>query len=87
VRETPGHSIGHILFIYRSEPIHVFGGDVLFAGSVGRVDIPDGDFEAWATGIRSKLYTLPDDTLVLPGHGPTTTVGREKRTNPFVRGT
>jgi glyoxylase-like metal-dependent hydrolase (beta-lactamase superfamily II) len=87
VRETPGHSIGHVVFIYRGQPIHVFGGDVLFAGSVGRVDIPDGDFEALASGIRTKLYTLPDDTIVLPGHGPTTTIGREKRTNPFVRGT
>ncbi len=85
VRETPGHSIGHVVFIYRGEPVHVFGGDVLFAGSVGRIDIPDGDFEALATGIRGKLYTLPDDTIVLPGHGPTTTIGREKRTNPFVR--
>jgi glyoxylase-like metal-dependent hydrolase (beta-lactamase superfamily II) len=86
VRETPGHSIGHVIFIYRSEPTEVFGGDVLFAGSVGRVDIPDGDFEVLAQSIRTKLYTLPDDTIVLPGHGPTTTVGREKRTNPFVRG-
>jgi glyoxylase-like metal-dependent hydrolase (beta-lactamase superfamily II) len=84
VREIPGHSIGHVVFIHRGEPIVVFGGDVLFAGSIGRTDFPDGSFEQLADGIQHKLFTLPDDTLVLPGHGPQTTVGREKRTNPFV---
>jgi glyoxylase-like metal-dependent hydrolase (beta-lactamase superfamily II) len=62
----------------------VFGGDVLFNGSIGRTDFPGGSFERLADGIRTKLYTLPDDTLVYPGHGPPTTVGREKRSNPFV---
>ncbi len=86
VREIPGHSSGHVVFVWEAgRPIVVFGGDVLFAGSVGRTDIPDGDFDLLARGIREKLYTLPDDTIVLPGHGEPTTVGDEKRTNPFVR--
>jgi glyoxylase-like metal-dependent hydrolase (beta-lactamase superfamily II) len=85
VREIPGHSIGHVVFIWRAgKPIVVFGGDVLFAGSIGRTDFPDGSFEQLAGNIHAKLFTLPDDTQVLPGHGPVTTVGREKRTNPFV---
>lgn len=84
VREIPGHSIGHVVYIYRDEPI-VFGGDVLFSGSVGRTDIPDGDFDTLAAGIRTKLYTLPDETVVYPGHGRPTTTGHEKRSNPFVR--
>jgi hydroxyacylglutathione hydrolase len=85
VRETPGHSIGHVVFIWRGgRPIVVFGGDVLFAGSIGRTDFPDGSFDQLASHIWGKLFTLPDDTQVLPGHGPTTTVGHEKRTNPFV---
>ena len=62
----------------------VFGGDVLFAGSIGRTDFPDGSFEDLAGNIHTKLFTLPDDTQVLPGHGPVTTVGQEKRNNPFV---
>jgi glyoxylase-like metal-dependent hydrolase (beta-lactamase superfamily II) len=62
-----------------------FVGDVIFAGGIGRTDFPDGDFEALAAGIRSKLYDLPDDTVLYCGHGPQTTVGREKRGNPFVR--
>jgi len=85
VRETPGHSSGHVVFV-ASEliPIQVFGGDVLFAGSVGRTDLPGCSFDVLERSIREKLYTLPDDTVVLPGHGPTTTIGQEKRTNPFV---
>jgi len=85
VREVPGHSSGHVVFIWREgKPIVVFGGDVLFAGSIGRTDFPDGSFEDLAENIHAKLFTLPDDTQVLPGHGPVTTVGHEKRTNPFV---
>lgn len=85
VREIPGHSSGHVVFISQTDqPLIVFGGDVLFAGSVGRTDFPDGDFELLARGIREKLYMLPDDTIVYPGHGQPTTIGREKRTNPFV---
>jgi hydroxyacylglutathione hydrolase len=85
VVEIPGHSPGHVVFIWRgSDPILVFGGDVLFAGSVGRTDFPGGSFHRLATGIHARLFTLPDDTIVLPGHGEPTTIGREKRTNPFV---
>ena len=85
VHEVPGHSIGHVVFVWKgASPTIVFGGDVLFAGSVGRTDFPDGDFEQLAAGIRKHLYSLPDDTVVLPGHGPITTVGREKKSNPFV---
>lgn len=85
VREIPGHSCGHVVLIWKAhDPVVVFGGDVLFAGSIGRTDFPDGSFEQLAAGIHEKLFTLPDDTLVLPGHGPSTTVGREKRSNPFV---
>jgi glyoxylase-like metal-dependent hydrolase (beta-lactamase superfamily II) len=62
----------------------VLGGDVLFAGGIGRTDFPDGDYDALIASIRDKLFVLPDDTVVLPGHGSPTTVGREKRSNPFV---
>ncbi len=85
VREIPGHSSGHVVFIAEGVvPTLVFGGDVLFAGSIGRTDFPDGSFEQLADGIWKKLFTLDDETIVLPGHGPATTVGREKRDNPFV---
>lgn len=84
-RTIPGHSAGHVVFVVRGvEPPVVFGGDVLFNGSIGRTDFPGGSFQRLADGIRTKLYTLPDDALVYPGHGPPTTVGREKRSNPFV---
>jgi hydroxyacylglutathione hydrolase len=85
VFEIPGHSPGHIVFVLREEPIVVFGGDVLFRGSVGRCDFPGGSFEQLADGIRKNLYTLPDDTVVYSGHGPVTKIGHEKRTNPFVK--
>jgi glyoxylase-like metal-dependent hydrolase (beta-lactamase superfamily II) len=81
----PGHSCGHVVF--RTDDTHprlVFGGDVLFQEGIGRTDFPDGDFAALAAGIRGGLYTLPDDTVVFPGHGDTTTVGHERRHNPFV---
>lgn len=83
IREIPGHSPGHVVYIVRDAGV-VFGGDVLFRGSIGRTDFPGGSFETLATGIRTKLYTLPDETVVYPGHGPATKVGYEKRTNPFV---
>jgi glyoxylase-like metal-dependent hydrolase (beta-lactamase superfamily II) len=86
VLDVPGHSPGHVVYVLRTQPIRVFGGDVLFQGSVGRYDFPGSDGRLLAHGIRTKLYTLPDDTLVYPGHGPTTTIGVEKRTNPFVQG-
>lgn len=86
VREVPGHSIGHVVYVLRSSPPVVLGGDVLFRGSIGRTDFPDGDFDELARGIREKLYRLSDDAIVLPGHGNATTVGHERRTNPFVGG-
>jgi glyoxylase-like metal-dependent hydrolase (beta-lactamase superfamily II) len=85
VREIPGHSTGHVVYVFKDlQPYTVFGGDVLFAGSVGRCDLPQGSFAKLAEGIQKKLFTLPDDTVVLSGHGPPTTTGREKIYNPFV---
>ncbi len=84
VLESPGHSCGHVMFLYRGTPLVVFGGDVLFAGGVGRTDFPDGSFAQLRAAIHTKLFTLADDTIVLPGHGEATTVGRERETNPFV---
>jgi hydroxyacylglutathione hydrolase len=85
VFETPGHSVGHVVFLCKQvQPWRLFGGDVLFQGSIGRTDFPDGSFEALSCAIHEKLFTLPEDTIVYPGHGPETTIGREKRTNPFV---
>ncbi len=85
IREIPGHSSGHVIYLLEdSDPMIIFVGDVIFAGSVGRTDFPDGDFDKLAEGIRTKLFTLPDNTVLLPGHGPATTVGEEKRSNPFV---
>ena len=84
VYETPGHSVGHVVFVWKNDPILVINGDVLFAGSVGRTDFPDGSFEQLADAIHTKLFVLPDSTVVLTGHGPETTIGAEKRENPFV---
>lgn len=85
VREIPGHSPGSVVFVcLDARPGFVLGGDVLFAGSVGRTDLEYGDGPLLFAGIRSKLFDLPDDTLVFPGHGPPTSIGRERRTNPFV---
>ena len=85
ILELPGHSPGHIAYLWKAEsPYVVFAGDVLFAGSIGRTDFPDGDFQQLVDGIHAKLFTLPDDTIVLCGHGPPTTIGQEKRANPFV---
>jgi len=84
VLEIPGHSPGHVVFLYRDDPCVVFGGDVLFQGSVGRTDFPGSSGRLLFEGIRNKLFQLPDDTIVFSGHGPETTVGEEKRTNPFV---
>lgn len=82
--DIPGHSPGHIVYVLRTEsPILVLGGDVLFQGSIGRTDTPGGSQELLVSGIRKKLFTLPEDTIVYPGHGDPTTVGEEKRTNPF----
>ncbi len=81
---TPGHSPGSICFINHKEKI-VIGGDVLFQGSIGRTDLPGGDFETLVNAIQTKLYTLPDDFTVYPGHGDKTTIGVEKISNPFVK--
>lgn len=81
---TPGHSPGHVSF-YSRENKFVISGDVLFEGSVGRTDLPGGDFNILQESIRTKLYTLPAETIVYPGHGDTTTIGDEMKTNPFVK--
>lgn len=87
VYETPGHSSGHVVFLLKDHaPWIVFGGDVLFQGSIGRFDFPDGDEHQLLESIRRKLYVLPDETIVLPGHGGATSIGDEKRSNPYVRG-
>jgi len=86
VYEIPGHSPGHVVFVLRGSPCRVFGGDVLFRGGIGRFDFPGGSEAQLLSGIRGKLFTLPADTVVYPGHGPVTTVGHEMKTNPFVGG-
>ena len=84
-RNTPGHSCGHVVWIWHdTTPTVAINGDVLFAGSIGRTDFPDGSFEVLEQSIRQQLYTLPADTIVLTGHGNTTTIGQEKQSNPFV---
>jgi hydroxyacylglutathione hydrolase len=86
---TPGHCPGGVcLQIGRKgeQGKELFVGDTLFAGSIGRTDLPGGDPGKIMESLHTKVMTLPDDTLVLPGHGPTTTIGRERATNPFVRG-
>ena len=82
VLHTPGHSPGGVSFLHDGM---VFVGDTLFQGNTGRTDLRMGSFEELAKSIKTRLYTLPDDTIVYTGHGPTTTIGAEKRYNPFVR--
>ncbi|MBX7153191.1 MBL fold metallo-hydrolase [bacterium] len=79
---TPGHSPGSVSLYLPSEKI-VFGGDVLFNGSIGRTDLPGGNFDTLIHSIKTHLFTLPDDVIVYPGHGPETTIGYEKKYNPF----
>jgi hydroxyacylglutathione hydrolase len=81
VRHTPGHTPGHCVFV--TDAI-VFSGDLIFAGSIGRTDFPRGSMEDLMESIRRVVLPLPDDVVVLSGHGPETTVGQERRTNPFV---
>lgn len=83
VRHVPGHCPGNILF-YQADAKVALVGDALFAGGVGRWDLPGGGFDQLAASIRTQIYTLPDETVVLPGHGPSTTVGEEKEGNPYV---
>jgi glyoxylase-like metal-dependent hydrolase (beta-lactamase superfamily II) len=85
ILDIPGHSPGHIVFVVRDEGT-VFGGDVLFRDSIGRTDFPGGSFDTLAKGIRRKLYTMPEETVIYPGHGPVTKIGYERRMNPFVPG-
>ncbi len=85
VRFTPGHTPGHCILYVPSSHV-CFCGDVIFAGSVGRTDLPGGSWEQLENSIRTKVYTLPDETRLLSGHGPETTVGEEKKSNPFVSG-
>ncbi len=81
---TPGHAPGHVCF-YISEYHIVFDGDVLFQGNIGRFDLPGGDFKRLMNSINERLMTLPDETKVFPGHGPATTIGNERSTNPFLQ--
>lgn len=81
---TPGHSPGHISFYFPESQL-VISGDALFAGSIGRTDLPGGDHQQLLHSIREQLLTLPDDTKVLSGHGDDTTVGRERSHNPFLQ--
>jgi hydroxyacylglutathione hydrolase len=83
VRHTPGHTPGHVCFYVEDEGI-LFSGDQLFAGSIGRTDFSYGDFDALMRSMADKVMTLPDDIEVLPGHGPVTTIGRERTSNPFI---
>jgi hydroxyacylglutathione hydrolase len=84
VLHTPGHSPGSVAFWCPAAKV-IISGDALFSGSIGRTDFPGSDFEILAKSIRTKLYTLPHETVVLPGHGPATTIGEEARSNPYVR--
>lgn len=84
VRYAPGHAPGHVVF-YHAPGNWLIGGDVLFAGSIGRTDLPGGDMDTLLDSIRTQLFTLPDETIVLPGHGGATTIGEEKATNPYLR--
>jgi len=85
VRFCPGHAPGHVVFYHPT--LGVLGGDVLFAGSIGRTDLPGADFATLEISIKKQLYILPDSTRVYPGHGPYTTIGQEKLNNPYVRAT
>ena len=82
VMHTPGHTPGHCCLYSRSEGV-LFSGDQLFAGSVGRTDLPGGSWPDLMTSMRERVMRLADDVRVLPGHGPETTIGRERRANPF----
>ena len=86
VRHCPGHTPGHVVF--HSPEIHrAFVGDVLFAGSIGRTDFPQGDHDTLIASITQRLWPMGDDTVFIPGHGPESTFGRERKSNPYVAGT
>ena len=83
VRYTPGHAPGHVIFVAAESGLALVG-DVVFQGSIGRTDLPGGDYKALMTSIRQEVLTLPDQTRLLTGHGPETTVGHERLGNPFL---
>jgi len=85
VRHCPGHTPGHVIF-YTPTRKFALVGDVLFDGSIGRTDLPRGDYETLMTSLREQILSLPDETTFLPGHGPTSTIGAQRRSNPFLRG-
>lgn len=85
VLHCPGHTPGHVVFFHRGERL-AFVGDVLFQGSIGRTDFPRGDYDTLISSIQDKLFPLGDDVAFIPGHGPTSTFGDEKRHNPYVGG-
>lgn len=85
VRFTPGHTPGHCVFYVASAGV-CFCGDLIFRDSVGRTDLPGGDWETLLASIRTQIFSLPDETRLLSGHGPESTVGRERRSNPFLTG-
>jgi hydroxyacylglutathione hydrolase len=80
---VPGHCPGSLCFLHKAENV-LFGGDVLFAGAVGRTDLPGGDWDLLLSGIQTKIFPLGDDVTILPGHGPATKVGIERTTNPYL---
>jgi hydroxyacylglutathione hydrolase len=85
VLHTPGHSPGHVCFwVDDVGDLLLIGGDLIFLGSIGRTDLPRADFRQLITSVREKIWTLPDETTILPGHGQATTIGFEKKVNPFV---
>ena len=84
VRHTPGHTPGHVVF-YSAQAQRAFVGDVLFAGSIGRTDFPQGNHQDLLNSIRQKLWPMGDDTVFIPGHGPESSFGQERQSNPFVR--
>ncbi len=86
VRHCPGHTPGHVVF-HSPEMKRAFVGDVLFAGSIGRTDFPQGDHATLIDSITQRLWPMGDDTVFIPGHGPESTFGEERRSNPYVRGT
>jgi glyoxylase-like metal-dependent hydrolase (beta-lactamase superfamily II) len=86
VRHCPGHTPGHVVF-HSAPAQRAFVGDVLFAGSIGRTDFPGGDHDTLISSISQRLWPMGDDTVFIPGHGPESTFGQERRSNPFVAGT
>ena len=89
VDHAPGHTRGSVMFGLPgdagTDPVRLLSGDVLFAGSIGRTDLPGGDYPTMLRSLATKVLPLADDTVVLPGHGPTTTIGRERTANPFLQ--